>query len=350
MADSLASAKVRRLCEADLDARDLRAQVLDEIGRVVSFDSYAWLLTDPLTWVGVAPVADVPWRSELPRQILLKYGTALNRWTGLGRTHVALLHAETGGDLGQSLVWREFLQLHGVGDVASVVFADQHGCWGFLELFRDAPRGPFSPDDAAFLAELVQPLTRALRHSQAACFTSAGSEDHAHAGPVVLLLSSDLRVLGQTPDAHDYLRTLLPRADTQPPIPASAYNVAAQLLAVERGVDNHPATARVHLSDGLWVTVRAARISGPQAHHLRNIAVTMEESSPAERLDLFARAFGLTARETEVLEHLAAGTDTKTLALQLFVSQHTVQDHLKSIFAKTATRSRAGLLSRAFGM
>lgn len=344
-----AAARVLRLCGAGLDALALRAQVLHEIGLAVGFDGYAWLLTDPLTWVGVAPLADVPWLPELPRHIQLKYGTTLNRWTGLGSTHVALLHGERGGDSPQGLLWRDFLGAHSIGDVASVVFPDQHGCWGFLELFRDAARGPFTSAEAAFLADLVPPLTRALRHSQAACFATATDQDRAHAGPVVLLLSPDLQVLGQTPDTHDYLRILVPPTGNRPPIPASAYNVAGQLLAVEAGVDSHPATARVHLSDGLWVTLRAARIGRLEPVNARDIAVTIEESSPAERLDLFARAFGLSARETELLEHLASGSNTEELARQLFMSQHTVQDHLKSIFAKTATRTRPGLLARALG-
>jgi DNA-binding CsgD family transcriptional regulator len=33
----------------------------------------------------------------------------------------------------------------------------------------------------------------------------------------------------------------------------------------------------------------------------------------------------------------------------MFLSGHTVQDHLKSIFAKTGTRTRRTLLSRALG-
>jgi DNA-binding CsgD family transcriptional regulator len=346
---SRAAAHVRQLCEADLDARMLRAQVLQEIGRVVSFDGYAWLLTDPLTWVGIAPLADVPWLSELPRHIQLKYSTMVNRWTGLGNTHVGLLHAATGGELSQSLLWRELLHAHDVGDVASVVFPDQHGCWGFLELFKDVSRGPFSTADAAFLAGLVAPLTLAIRRAQANCFESSARHDRILTGPVVLLLSPQLQVLGQTPDTHDYLRTLLPPAQNRQPIPASAYNVAAQLLALQAGVDSHPATARVHLSNGVWVTLRAARVDGPGVAQPQNIAVSIEESSPAERLDMFARTFGLSERETQLLEHLATGSDTKALASQLFLSQHTVQDHLKSIFAKTNTRSRPGLLSRALG-
>jgi len=34
---------------------------------------------------------------------------------------------------------------------------------------------------------------------------------------------------------------------------------------------------------------------------------------------------------------------------RMFLSEHTVQDHLKSIFAKTSTHNRRTLLSRAVG-
>jgi DNA-binding CsgD family transcriptional regulator len=33
----------------------------------------------------------------------------------------------------------------------------------------------------------------------------------------------------------------------------------------------------------------------------------------------------------------------------MFLSEHTVQDYLKSIFAKTSVRSRRALLTRALG-
>ncbi|MDQ3661993.1 MAG: two-component response regulator [Actinomycetota bacterium] len=37
------------------------------------------------------------------------------------------------------------------------------------------------------------------------------------------------------------------------------------------------------------------------------------------------------------------------MAQRMYVSEHTVQDHLKSIFTKTGTRSRRILLARATG-
>ena len=64
---------------------------------------------------------------------------------------------------------------------------------------------------------------------------------------------------------------------------------------------------------------------------------------------VFARACGLSRREAELLSHLVAGADTREVARQMFVSGNTVQDHLKSVFAKTATRSRRALLARALG-
>jgi len=132
-------------------------------------------------------------------------------------------------------------------------------------------------------------------------------------------------------------------------IPASAYNVAAQLLANESGIDEHPPSARVHLSDGRWVTLRAARIGDGGPPGQRDIAVTIEESSTSKRASLFARAFGLSSRERELFGYLVTGSDTRELAHRMFLSEYTVQDHLKSIFAKTATHNRRTLLSRALG-
>jgi DNA-binding CsgD family transcriptional regulator len=159
------------------------------------------------------------------------------------------------------------------------------------------------------------------------------------------MLSSELEVRAQTPETDRYLRILVPPDDERRPVPSGAYNVAAQLLAVEAGVDDHPPWARVHLSGGAWLTLRAARIGDAPP----DIAVTVEVASPAERTGVFARALGLSGREVELLGHLVAGADTRLIADTMFLSEHTVQDHLKSIFAKSGTRNRRTLLARAAG-
>jgi hypothetical protein len=69
-----------RLCGSLADARrTLRLELLEELRRMVLFDAYAWVLTDPETSVGSSPLADVPCLPELPRR--LKYLTEVNRCT-----------------------------------------------------------------------------------------------------------------------------------------------------------------------------------------------------------------------------------------------------------------------------
>jgi DNA-binding CsgD family transcriptional regulator len=319
-----------------LDDRRLRVDLLGKLRRVVSFDAYVFLLTDPETAVGSSPLADVPTPllGALPRLIRAKYLTAANRWTALDPGQVALLSAVSDGD-----PLRALLSEHGVTDVVSLVFRDRFGCWGFLDLWRAG--GVFTAADARRVAAFAEPVTAALRETQADTFAARPSSK-SRPGPVVLLLSPELDVIGQTPQTHEYLQTLIPAEQGRAPVPASAYNVAAQLLAVESGVDDHRPRARVHLSAGLWLTLRAARIG-------TDIAVTIEESTPAERLDLFSRASALSMRESELLTYLVSGADTREIASRMFLSEHTVQDHLKSVFAKTQTRSRKALLARAFG-
>ncbi len=341
-------ASIVRICGSATDARELRLLLVDEICRAVPFDAYAWLLTDPETAVGSSPLAAVPCLPELPNLIRLKYLTDLNRWTALAGP-VALLGKTSGGELSRSLVWRELLHRYGVVDVASVVFTDQFGCWGFLDLWRAGGAEPFAAADATFLSGIASTVATALRRTQAHAFLAPAGQERPSRGPVLLLLSSTLDVLAQTSETHEYLRVLVPPDGDRSPVPANAYNVAAQLLAIEAGIDTHSPSARVHLSGGRWLTLRAARIDDPRPAQEHDIAVSIEESSPNERASLFCRAFGLSARESELLGHLLSGHGTEDLSRLMVVSQHTVQDHFKSIFTKTAVHDRRTLLARVLG-
>jgi DNA-binding CsgD family transcriptional regulator len=348
-----ARGRVEAICAEFREARSLRVDVLSVLREVIDFDAYVWLLTDPVTAVGAAPLADVPCLPELPALIRAKYATPVNRWTALRlqSSPASTLRDAAGGDLSQSLMWRDVLSRYGIGDVASAVFADQYGCWGFLDLWRNDTSGPFSAAETGFIAEVAAPLATALRLCQARTFVDPATPHRPDLGPVVLMLDDDLRIVSRTAASRAWLDALLPPEPDQKAIPASAYNVAAQLLAVENGVDAHPAFARTHLADGFWLALRAARLSSdqPLAGRGASIVVTIEEASASERLELFGRAFGLSAREDELLGLLAVGCDTRSMAREMSLSEHTIQDHLKSIFAKTAAHDRVTVLSRALG-
>jgi DNA-binding CsgD family transcriptional regulator len=338
--------QLEQLSSAASDARVYRTAALDALRAAIGFDAHVWLLTDPSTAVGSDPHADVPALRELPTLIKYKYLSAPNRWTELLQHGVvaASLAAVTGNDLSRSRVWQQVMSQYGVTDVASVVLADRNGCWGFLDLWRtsDSIHPTFEPEELSYLAELAESMTAGLRHAQAATFSAIPADPVRESGPVVLLLNDDLQVQSQTPAAEGWLQTLVPGTGSRRPIPASVYNVAAQLLATESGVDRHEPRTRVHLADSVWLTARAARLGS-------RIVVSLEPSSPAERLDMFALAHGMSDRETELLRMLADGSDTRTIAERMFLSELTVQDHLKSVFAKSRTHNRRTLLAQIFG-
>jgi DNA-binding CsgD family transcriptional regulator len=340
--------RVEQICSSSGDARTLRKRILSELRSWMPFDGYVWILTDPDTAVGSAPYARVPAARELPKLIRLKYGTTVNRWTTLSPDPVASLLDATDGDPARSRLWSEMLRGYGVSDIASMVFEDRFGCWGFLDLWRGAGDVAFSRRELDLLRGIGEIVTDAMRRCQAQLFRPLQVVP-LPAGPVVLLLSPELEVRDQTPEAQEYLRILIPPIAEEEPIPAAAYNVAAQLLATEAGVDDHPASARVHLENGVWLTFRASRFRSSGATSQGDIAVTIGEASPTRRTELFSRVFGLSQRESQLLGHLAAGQDTRAVAASMFLTENTVQDHLKSIFAKTGARSRPALLSLARG-
>lgn len=336
--------RIDGICRQGLDERDLRVAVLAELRTALSFDAYAWLLTDPVTCVGSSPVAEVPNLADLPSVIHAKYLTTVNRWTGMSSDVAVTLAGSTGGDRSRSLLWSSVLSRYGICDVASVVLRDSAGCWGFVDLWRRSSN--FEPHECDVLSAMTERVTPALRQALLGTFEIPNTGPLN--GPIVLLLTDDLGLVGQTERTEQYLRALLPAGGGRAAVPAAAYNVAAQLLAVEAAIDDHMPQARVHVPGRSWTTIRAGRITTGPADGA-TIAVSIEPTSPAERAELYGRVAGLTPREADVLAVVVTGDDTRHAAQQLAISDHTLQDHLKSIFAKTRTNSRRLLIARATG-
>lgn len=288
--------RIDTICQRHDDERELRVAVLAELRSAIQFDAFAWLLTDPVTCVGSSPVAEVPDIADLSLVIRARYLTTVNRWTSLPPGVAATLVGSTDVDRFEGDPWCSMLSAYGICDVASVVLRDAHGCWGFIDLWRRS--GPFEREECGTLGALSGLVIAALRRAQLTTFETPSTLDLD--GPAVLLLNDDLAVVGQTDRSEHYLRALLPADAGHSVVPAAALNVAAQLLAVEAGVDDRPAQARVHVPGRSWMTSSAARIiaTTPQGP---TIAVSLEPTPPTERASLYGRPAGLTGRETDVL-------------------------------------------------
>jgi DNA-binding CsgD family transcriptional regulator len=286
----------------------------------------------------------VPEIADLPELIHAKYLSTTNRWTDLSaRAAVTMMRAPERERAGSPL-WRLVQSRYAISDIASVVLRDRAGCWGFIDLWRRD--GVFEPSEIDLLSALATLVTPGLRGALLSTFTIARTDPAD--GPAVMLLDDDLRPIAQTEPTSQYLQALLPADPGQAAVPAAALNVAAQLCAVETAVDDQPPEARIFVPGRSWMTVRAGRIGSPDSS-VATIAVTIEPLRATERASLYSRIAGLTERETAVLNAIVTGNDTRHVAQQLNITEHTVQDHLKSIFAKTSTDSRRQLISRATG-
>jgi DNA-binding CsgD family transcriptional regulator len=76
--------------------------------------------------------------------------------------------------------------------------------------------------------------------------------------------------------------------------------------------------------------------------------VTIEPARPPEIVSVVAASIGLSARETEVLQHLLAGLSSVETGRQLFLSPHTVNDHVRHIYEKAGVRGRRELVAWLF--
>jgi DNA-binding CsgD family transcriptional regulator len=332
--------RVEGVCHADLSAKALRERILGILRPRVPFEGHVFMLTDPVTRVATAPHADLPmlpWE-RLPELIRARYLTLVNRWDQLlGKPASSLLTAtRTPAD---SMLWSQVHRDLGIRDTATVSFGDRYGAWGGLELLRTD--GTFSRSELDLMTALAPIVTDGLRRAIARTFAEPAG-DLTTTGPAVVVLGPDLVVRNQTDDAATALMRLLPPDEPMTPIPAAAYNLGAALIAQEHGIPVGESWSRVHLGGNRWVTVRASRLG-------EDIAVSIEPSTPGERMDMFARAHGFSARESEVLSLLGIGLDTREIAGQLFLSEHTVNDHAKAALAKAGTRTRQVMLARATG-
>lgn len=356
--------RIRLLAGSDLDHQALRTAILAEVATMVPFDAFVWPLCDPVTTVGMAPRARIPCPQELPTLIRLKYLSGAGRWTELMHSPVpaASLLKATQGEPSRSPVWSGVLQRYGVRDVLSVVFADKYGCWAWLDLWRTGDSVPFTDEETAYLGEPAAAVTAGLRRSVARQFRTRlepepGPDPAAGTGAgqpglpeqAVLTLDDDLAIAGRTASVDDWLQLLQPGPVPHDHVPAEVLNVAAQVAAREALVDTHAAECRVYVGAGRWASLRANRMESGVSGPTPPVAVTIQASTPAARLDMFARAFGLTPRQGELLWLTATGADTAAMADAQGVTPYTVQDQFKQLFQACGVHSRASLLAIALG-
>jgi DNA-binding CsgD family transcriptional regulator len=333
--------RIQRLSLSSLDCESIQREVVADLQRVIGFDRWCLPDADPDSLLPGLGIADHDYGPGLPRALELEYsGADFAAKHDLARRPrpASSLVTETSRDLARSPRWDEVLRPVGIGDLAAVACRDASGCWGWIEAYRDASERPFSEDDLDLLAAAGSSMAVALRRSVVGVHREGPEWPDR---PGVLVLSRELTLVSRTEAADRWMATL-PMADLFASwgiLPAVIYP-AATLARDGRVASAHATLPR---DDGSWMRIEAAPLEGDRDG---DIAVTIRAAAPSETFDVACRAHGLTARETAVVAALVAGADTREVARALHLSDWTVQDHLKSVFAKLDVHSRREALAR----
>jgi DNA-binding CsgD family transcriptional regulator len=333
--------KLNVLSDSSLDCDALRREAIAYLRGAIGFDRWCWPLADPETLVTSSGLAEHNYGPGVPRSLELEYSTdtfAAKHVLARRPTPVGSLNVETGGDLARSARWDEVLRPAGIGDVAIVACRDAHGCWGWIELYRDSEDRVFEDRELDLLESIAQETGSALRRHA----MQRPQADVARPGPPgTLVLDRDLRPVSWTTGARAWIDAL-PSAQlfaTWGMLPSVVYPTA--VLARARKQDEG-ARALVQAVDGRWITIEAAALEGEREGE---VAVNLRSATANETFDLLCRVYALSQREREVVSLLVAGLDTRAISKRLFISVHTVQDHLKAVFAKIGIHSRRELLA-----
>ena len=75
--------------------------------------------------------------------------------------------------------------------------------------------------------------------------------------------------------------------------------------------------------------------------------VPVPVAGPFERNEARLEQLGITPRELEILEAMAAGLSNREIAERLFVSENTVKTHAARLFDKLSARRRTQAVQRA---
>jgi DNA-binding CsgD family transcriptional regulator len=191
------------------------------------------------------------------------------------------------------------------------------------------------------IAEVVGSVASALRRLAATPTPPTTIEPLPSA---IVILDEHLAVQSWTANAGPWFDAF---AGKLPPVGVNArcaiYAAAAHCLA-QPDPDRGGSRVRLRLDDGRWAVADAARLNGIA----NGVAVSVRQAGISDVLDVLSGAYGLTARERQLVTLVVEGLDTRELATRLFISPNTVQQHLKSVFNKLGVRSRRELVTDIF--
>ena len=172
--------------------------------------------------------------------------------------------------------------------------------------------------------------------------------------PGVLTLDYQGRVIQHTPAAERWLRDLEGLGpgwrewDGLPQVLRTIVFLLRRALSPECDRDEQSLpTLRARARSGRWLTLYGSLTEATPERRAETVII-IEPTKPEELLPFSMSAYGLSPREEELAKLVVRGLSTTRISRSLFISEHTVQNHLRSVFEKVGVRSRGELVKRLF--
>ncbi len=339
--------KVTRLTGEDLDLVTLWRESTEVIATVVPhFGSPCWYTLDPASLLITSHFNDdMP---VFPPEWLANeyYGDDVHKLVDVAHsgTGVSTLHDATNGKPWTSARWQENIKLGGDQELIARLQTSNGEVWGAVGLYREPDRPLFDADDKRFVRDVSHTLAAGARR---ALLMAEAREPDGLDAPGLVVLSETWDVESTTPGVERWLCDLPDGDWPNGRLPSAVLAVAGRVRRNGRHpeVADEIAVSRVRTNSGAWIVLYGAAL---MSNHAERVAVILEPAHPSRITPLLMSAYGLTAREQEVTRLVLRGTSTEEIAHEIHISVHTVQQHLKSVFAKTGVRSRRDLVGKVF--
>ena len=98
---------------------------------------------------------------------------------------------------------------------------------------------------------------------------------------------------------------------------------------------------------GIWLGLKLTRTRETVVVREVPVEVHVPATGPFQRNEARLAQLGITPRELEILEAIAAGLSNREIAERLFVSENTVKTHTARLFDKLSARRRTQVVQRA---
>ena len=327
------------------DLASLRKRLMQRIRRIVTLEAVFFGGADPETLLFTSIWAEAPLGASAPLFLANEFGATfdVNRFASLARAPrpTGTLDEATRGNRAESPRFREIMAPLRLGDELRVALRTGKTTWGFLCLHREGKTG-FSPHDIAVLNAIAPHAGEALRRIVA---DSLGTGQRPSDEEPGVVLSADDVVVGMTGEAGGWLDDIEGQSvEIGDAVPSSLLVVIRRLEALERTVASAP-PARLTMTtrSGSLLGIHAARMRSGKGQSM--VAITLAPAGAPARSSLMLAAVGLTAAQRRVAGLVLRGLSTRAIVDELRISEHTVQDHLKTVFEKVGVGSRRELVA-----